>query len=165
MQLSLLLPFIAVYFGAAIALILRPKKMTELKLILSFSGSFLLSIIVINLLPHLFEDNNSNPGIWIMVGIVIQILLELFSKGAEHGHTHTNKTNQLPWVLIISLCIHAFMEGMPLNDQPELLLGIMIHKLPIGIVMTLLLWETNTPKIQKIIALFIFAAMTPIGGI
>ena len=75
MQLSLLLPFIAVYFGAAIALILRPKKMTELKLILSFSGSFLLSIIVINLLPHLFEDNNSNPGIWIMVGIVIQILL------------------------------------------------------------------------------------------
>jgi zinc transporter ZupT len=41
----------------------------------------------------------------------------------------------------------------------------MIHKLPIGIVMTLLLWETNTPKIQKIIALFIFAAMTPIGGI
>lgn len=150
MQLSLLLPFIAVYFGAAIALILRPKKMTELKLILSFSGSFLLSIIVINLLPHLFEDNNSNPGIWIMVGIVIQILLELFSKGAEHGHTHTNKTNQLPWVLIISLCIHAFMEGMPLNDQPELLLGIMIHKLPIGIVMTLLLWETNTPKIQKL---------------
>ena len=100
-----------------------------------------------------------------MVGIVIQILLELFSKGAEHGHTHTNKTNQLPWVLIISLCIHAFMEGMPLNDQPELLLGIMIHKLPIGIIMTLLLWETNTPKIQKIIALFIFAAMTPIGGI
>ena len=165
MQLSLLLPFIAVYFGAAIALILRPKKMTELKLILSFSGSFLLSIIVINLLPHLFEDNNSNPGIWIMVGIVIQILLELFSKGAEHGHTHTNKTNQLPWVLIISLCIHAFMEGMPLNDQPELLLGIMIHKLPIGIIMTLLLWETNTPKIKKIITLFIFAAMTPIGGI
>ena len=116
------------------------------------------------MLPHIFEDPNNNPGIWIMVGIVFQILLELFSKGAEHGHTHQTKSNKLPWVLIISLYIHAFMEGMPLSQQPELLIGIIVHKIPIGMVITLLLWETQTPNYQKVLALFIFAIMTPLGG-
>ena len=164
MQLNLLLPFIVVFFGAVIAIYFRPKAPLGMKLILAFSGSFLLSIIVIDMLPHIFEDPNNNPGIWIMVGIVFQILLELFSKGAEHGHTHHTKSNKLPWVLISSLCIHAFMEGMPLTQQPELLIGIIVHKIPIGMVITLLLWETQTPKYQKIIALFTFAIMTPLGG-
>ena len=164
MQLNLLLPFIAVIFGAAIALYFQPKTPLGMKLILAFSGSFLLSIIVIDMLPHIFEDPNNNPGIWIMVGILFQILLELFSKGAEHGHTHHTKSNKLPWVLISSLCIHAFMEGMPLTQQPELLIGIIVHKIPIGMVITLLLWETQTPKYQKVLALFIFAIMTPLGG-
>ncbi|MDG1058499.1 MAG: ZIP family metal transporter [Flavobacteriaceae bacterium] len=164
MQLNLLLPFIAVFFGAGIVLYFRPKTPLGMKLILAFSGSFLLSIIVIDMLPHIFENPNNNPGIWIMVGIVFQILLELFSKGAEHGHTHHTNSNKLPWVLIFSLCIHAFMEGMPLTQQPELLIGIIVHKIPIGMVITLLLWETQTPKYQKIIALFTFAIMTPLGG-
>ena len=159
MQLNLLLPFIAVFFGAVIALYFRPKAPLGMKLILAFSGSFLLSIIVIDMLPHIFEDPNNNPGIWIMVGIVFQILLELFSKGAEHGHTHHTKSNKLPWVLISSLCIHAFMEGMPLSNQPELLIGIIIHKLPIAMVITLLLWEIKTQKYKKVIALFRLTAM------
>ena len=40
----------------------------------------------------------------------------------------------------------------------------MVHKIPIGMVITLLLLETQTPKYQKIIALFTFAIMTPLGG-
>jgi len=165
MQLTLLLPFFAVYLGAAIALCFRHKEIFGIKLILAFSGSFLLSIIVMNLLPHLFQDSKTSPGIWIMVGIVFQILLELFSKGAEHGHTHSSKSNKIPWVLIGSLCVHAFMEGMPLSNQPELLIGIIIHKLPIAMVITLLLWEIKTGKFHKIIALFVFASMTPLGGV
>lgn len=165
MQLTQLLPFFAVYLGAAIALYFRPKEIFGVKLILAFSGSFLLSIIVINLLPHLFQDSDTNPGIWIMVGIVFQILLELFSKGTEHGHTHNNNSKKIPWILIGSLCIHAFMEGMPLSNQPELLIGIIIHKLPIAMVITLLLWEIKTQKYKKVIALFIFAIMTPLGGV
>ena len=90
MQLNLLLPFIAVFFGAGIALYFRPKTPLGMKLILAFSGSFLLSIIVIDMLPHIFENSNNNPGIWIMVGIVFQILLELFSKIPLSSHTTFN---------------------------------------------------------------------------
>ena len=164
MALELLLPFVAVYFGAAVALYFRPKVPFGMKLVLAFSGSFLLSIIVLDMLPHIFEDNAFNPGIWIMFGIVFQILLEFFSKGAEHGHTHHSANNKLPWILIAILSIHAFLEGMPLSNQPELLIGIIVHKIPIGMVIMLLLLEAKTPRVQKFGALFIFALMTPLGN-
>ena len=78
MELELLLPFVAVYFGAAVALYFRPRVPFGMKLMLAFSGSFLLSIIVIDMLPHIFKDNSFNPGIWIMIGIIFQIFLEFF---------------------------------------------------------------------------------------
>ena len=53
---------------------------------------------------------------------------------------------------------------MPLSQQPELLIGIIVHKTPIGMVITLLLWKTQIPNYQKVLALFIFAIMTPLGG-
>ena len=164
MSLELLLPFVAVYFGAALALYFRSKVPFGMKLVLAFSGSFLLSIVMIDMLPHVFADNTFNPGIWIMLGIVFQILLEFFSKGVEHGHTHKNVNNKLPWILIASLSIHAFVEGMPLSNQPELLIGIIVHKVTIGMVIMLLLWEAKTPRIQKFGALSIFALMTPLGN-
>lgn len=164
MELELLLPFVAVYFGAVIALYFRPRVPFGMKLILAFSGSFLLSIIVIDMLPHIFKDKAFNPGIWIMMGIVFQIFLEFFSKGAEHGHTHQSINNKFPWILIASLSIHAFVEGMPLSNQPELLIGIIVHKIPIGMVITLLLWEVKTPITQKLVALSVFALMTPLGN-
>ncbi len=165
MLLTILLPFIAVLIGILIALYFRQKIFLGMKLILAFSGSFLLSIIVIDILPHLYENNAHNPGIWIMAGIVLQILLELFSKGIEHGHSFSSKNNKLPFVLIISLYAHAFIEGMPLNNQFELLIGVIIHKIPIGMVLAILLWEIKIPVYQKILTLFIFTCMTPLGSI
>ena len=56
------------------------------------------------------------------------------------------------------------MEGMPLANQPELLIGIIVHKIPIGMVITLLLWKTNALGYQKFLVLLLFASMTPLGG-
>jgi len=74
--------------GYVIALTIKPKNKTTLKLLLAFSGSFLLSLTVMNLLPDVYESHVPNIGLFIMMGILFQILLEFFSKGAEHGHVH-----------------------------------------------------------------------------
>jgi hypothetical protein len=60
-----------------------------------------------HLLPDVYESK-TNIGICIMLGILFQIILEFFSKGAEHGHTWPRKHVHIPWLLFISLCIHAF---------------------------------------------------------
>ena len=165
MMSTFLIPFVSVLIGAAIALYFKPKTPQGMKLILSFSGAFLLAILLLDMLPHIYADEDHQVGIWMLLGIISQKLLEFFSKGAEHGHAHPTKSKHLPWTLLISLCIHAFLEGIPLDLQPSLLWGVSIHKIPIGLVLCVLLFQTKTSPLSQWIALIVFALMSPLGSL
>ena len=109
--MNYLLLFLSVAFGYVIALFLKKRELRNMEIFLAFSGAFLLSITVFELLPHVFETPSKRIGVFIMIGILLQIFLEFFSKGAEHGHVHLHtESKKFPWLLFISLCIHAFME-------------------------------------------------------
>ena len=170
--MNYLLPLLSVLIGYIIALVLKPKNKTNLKLLLAFSGSFLLSLTVMHLLPEVYEIHNHsngesldhNAGIFIMLGILFQIILEFFSKGAEHGHVHGENISHIPWLLFISLCIHAFLEGFPVgHDHGELALGIAIHHLPIAIILTTFFINSHLNKKAIFIFMLSFALMTPLG--
>jgi len=162
--MNYLLPLIAVILGYVLALVIKPKKKSNLKLLLAFSGSFLLSITVINLLPDVYATKNNTIGIYIMLGILFQILLEFFSKGAEHGHVHGHdKMHQMPWLLFISLCIHAFLEGFPVGHHHDLAIGIAIHHLPIAIILTTFFVQAQLNKKAIFAFMITFAMMTPFG--
>lgn len=163
MIFAFLLPFLAVFIGAGIAFYFKPKTPKGMKLILAFSGAFLLSILILEMLPQVYEAGAKKTGFWILGGILFQILLEFLSKGAEHGHTH-HHAEKFPWLILISLCIHAFLEGMPLGLQPALLWGVSVHKIPIGLVIGALLLQSNAAGVLKIGALCVFALMSPLGS-
>mgnify|MGYP006381479235 FL=1 len=177
--LTYILPLFSVLIGYAIALFLKPTKKTNLKLLMAFSGSFLLSITVMHLLPEVYEaEMNHNHkhnhehahsnavGIFIMLGILFQIILEFFSKGAEHGHVHGHDEMQkMPWLLFISLCIHALLEGFPVSHHNELALGIAIHHLPIAIILTSFFVNAKLNKTAIFFFMVVFAFMTPLGTV
>ena len=164
--MNYLLPLFSVLIGYIIALFLKPKSKTNLKLLLAFSGSFLLSLTVMHLLPDVYESNNHNIGLFIMVGILFQIILEFFSKGAEHGHVHGHDTiYHIPWLLFISLCIHAFLEGFPVNHHHNLAIGIAIHHFPIAIILTTFFINSRLDKKAIFAFMITFAIMTPLGTI
>ncbi|MEY2923283.1 MAG: hypothetical protein RL108_1909, partial [Bacteroidota bacterium] len=99
-----------------------------------------------------------------MVGILFQIILEFFSKGAEHGHVHGHdKLTQMPWLLFISLCIHALLEGFPVGHHHNLAIGIAIHHLPIAIILTTFFIQAELNKIALFLFMLSFAVMTPLG--
>ncbi|GLB53248.1 hypothetical protein NBRC110019_22880 [Neptunitalea chrysea] len=99
-----------------------------------------------------------------MAGILLQIFLEFFSKGAEHGHVHLNKKKQtFPWMLFVSLSIHAILEGFPLHSHETLVYGIVIHKLPVAIILSTFFLESNIKKSKIAIFLVLFSLMTPFG--
>ena len=85
LALQLILFFVAVAIGGLLVDLI--KKGSNIKLLLSFSGGFLLTIIFTHILPESYEMN-SNTGFFILIGFMLQLVLEYFSKGAEHGHTH-----------------------------------------------------------------------------
>ena len=163
--MNYLLPLLSVLLGYIIALVLKPKNKTNLKLLLAFSGSFLLSLTVMHLLPDVYESKESNIGIFIMLGILFQIILEFFSKGAEHGHVHGHANmSHIPWLLFISLCIHAFLEGFPVGHHHDnLAIGIAIHHLPIAIILTTFFINSQLNKKAIFAFMITFAVMTPLG--
>ena len=171
-----LLPLLAVLLGYVVALFLKPEKKTNIKLLLAFSGSFLLSLTVMHLLPEVYEANHlqthnheghfNSVGLFIMIGILLQIVLEFFSKGAEHGHVHGHqKMNNIPWLLFISLCIHAFLEGFPISHNHDMALGIAVHHFPIAIILTAFFLNANLQKSSIFVFMITFAAMTPLGSL
>jgi zinc transporter ZupT len=162
--LNYLLPLLSVLIGYLIAVGLKPRVKKNIKLLLAFSGSFLLSLTVMHLLPEVYESHNSSIGIFIMCGILFQIVLEFFSKGAEHGHVHGHdKMIKMPWLLFISLCIHAFLEGFPVGHHHDLAYGIAIHHLPIAIILTTFFINAQLNKTALFLFMLTFAIMTPLG--
>jgi zinc transporter ZupT len=162
--MNYILPLLSVFLGYGIAIWLRPKAKNNLKLLLAFSGSFLLSLTVIHLLPEVYEAHNHKVGIFIMIGILFQIILEFFSKGAEHGHVHGHdKLTQMPWLLFFSLCLHALLEGFPVSHHHELAYGIAIHHLPIAIILTTFFLNAELNKTALFFFMLSFAIMTPLG--
>ena len=164
-----ILPLVSILLGYAIAFFLKPKKKNNLKLLMAFSGSFLLSLTVMHLLPEVYhseshEHAETSIGIFIMLGILFQIILEFFSKGAEHGHVHSHDTfEKTPWLLFISLCIHAYLEGFPVSNHPDLAWGIAIHHLPIAVILTSFFLHTKLSKTAIFLFMAAFAVMTPLG--
>lgn len=163
--MNYILPLLSVLLGFGTALWLQPKEKKQLKLLLAFSGSFLLSLTVINLLPEVYEHNEvKHIGVYIMLGIIFQIVLEFFSQGAEHGHVHGHgHIHKMPWSLFISLCLHALLEGFPVGHHHDLALGIAVHHFPIAMILTLFFVKAGLSKNTLAVFMVGFALMTPLG--
>lgn len=175
----LLLIFSVILGGVFVTSLHRAKNESIIKLSLAFSGGFLLSIGFIHFIPELYESSEINIGIYILIGFLIQLFLEFFSGGIEHGHIHIHKESPIPYGMIIALCLHSFIEGVPLGSQisgheiaisahhhgsdTSLLLGILFHRLPVAIALMTLLIASKATTIQSWSILLVFALAGPTG--
>lgn len=160
------LPFVAVFLGYGFALWMPNLNGKNLRLLLAFSGAFLLALTVFHLLPDIYKNYHPTLGWLILAGLFLQILLEVFSKGAEHGHVHLKADSSLfPWALFVSLSLHALTEGIPINKHHGLLWGIVVHKLPVAVILSLFLLKSKLNKQGVFWFMMLFALMTPLGSL
>ena len=156
-----LFPILAVVLGFVLAFFTKKQKSWNTKLLLSFSGAFLLALTLFELLPEVYSHlDTKKTGLFIMCGIMLQIVLELFSKGAEHGHVHIHKHDTaFPWLLFI----HSFLEGFSIHDHNDMVYGVLVHKIPIATLITMFFLQSDYTKVQIGSFLLVFALMTPLG--
>lgn len=160
-----ILLFLSVFLGYVIALLLKVKEVKSLSIYLAFSGAFLLAITIFELLPEVYDTQSKSIGVYIIGGILLQIILDFFSQGAEHGHVHIHEYNYtFPWLLFISLSIHALLEGIPITENNNLLIGIMVHKIPIALILSIFFIKAKYKQSTILSFLFLFALMTPLGN-
>ncbi|MBI1317286.1 hypothetical protein GC167_10615 [bacterium] len=173
--------------GAAVALLLPSKSPLFLRLLLAFSGAYLLATGVLDLLPHIYGSSENstqeahhhlNPGHsghelgwFILLGFLVQLLFEALSQGVEHGHQHMEsvQAGRIPWPMLMGLSLHALVESLPIGaapDSPEagvLTRAIAVHNLPVGLVFFSLLRQLNLSVGTTAFSFGFFVLMAPLG--
>lgn len=161
--------FLGAFTGGVSVFLFKGDNHKALKLILSFSGAYLFSITVLHLIPDAYHGNDNYVGVFILIGFLFQIVLEQFSEGIEHGHIHKHNHDHIafPLGILISLCIHAFLEGMPLaeGNQNQLVYGIALHHVPAAFALATVLLASHLSKSKTIFYVVLFAIMAPAGYI
>lgn len=165
--------FFTVIASGSLIFLMKIDDRRLLRLLLAFSGAFLIGISFLKLIPEIFSHGLHNLGIFILIGFLIQLVLEMITEGAEHGHTHIHEEDEKvsPFLLLIGLCIHSFLEGMPVVGsftipiQHSLVLGIVIHNIPISLTLMSLFLHYGLTRRKAFIYLGVFALMTPLGSI
>ena len=183
MSLTIILSYALIIGGIVIWSLLLPKGRQVPKNVMDgitvFGGAFLLGSCFINLVPHMYADGfavdvygvSLKVGIAVLVGFLIQLVLEYMTHGVEHGHNHCHANHVHPMTgLLIGLCIHAFLEGMPLVDSDgelhqSLLYGIVLHNIPIALVLVSICLSNRYTFAKTLFLLTIFAVMTPLGSL
>lgn len=168
--------FFVTMVGGSIPLYFKSLDDKRMHILLAFSGSFLLSITFMHLLPETFGELGGNAGLYLLVGFFLQLLLQRITHGLEHGHVHTHTDDHghahVPILsIMLGLSVHAFMEGLPLSfnyqlhaTEPSLYLAVAVHKLPEAMLVASLVSATQS-KQRALFTLIIFALITPLSGI
>jgi zinc transporter ZupT len=165
--------FVTVIASGCLIFLFKTENQKFLKLILAFSGAFLIGISFIKLVPEVFSSVLEYTGLFVIAGYLIQMFLELITEGVEHGHSHVHREGEkvTPFILLTGLSIHAFLEGMPItsgttNDiTRSLVTGIIVHNIPISITLMGLLLHYGCSMKNSLLYLAVFALMTPLGSI
>ncbi len=164
---------VTVLGSGSLIFVVKTKDPRVQKFLLAFSGAFLIGISFMKLIPEIFSSPAKHLGLFIVLGYLIQLGLELITEGAEHGHDHVHSDDEKvsPFLLLIGLCIHSFLEGMPISPgvDPEirrtLVIGIIIHNIPISLTLMSLFIHYCCSPAKSFIYLAIFALMTPLGSL
>ncbi len=178
--------FTAVITGGWIQKYFVRKSNNTFKMVLAFSAAYLLALSILHILPEVFSDIGSQAGWYILAGFFLQIILDYFSHGIEHGHAHLHSEHHPKNFLIgvmAALWVHAFIEGMPFGGglahhhnhhehgnslmefSDSLLLGISVHKLTEGFVVASLLRSFHVANFQLVLWMVAFALIAPLGAI
>jgi zinc and cadmium transporter len=163
-----LILFIITLAGGSLPLWTKGLDDKKMHLLLAFSGSFLLSITFLHLLPETFTEIGSRAGLLLLVGFFVQLLIQRFTHGLEHGHVHVHHGHRIPLTSIfMGLALHAFMEGLPLGfnyktaaTEPSLYMAVAVHKLPEAMLVATL-FSTTKGRSSALTMLLFFSLLTP----
>lgn len=141
-------------------------------LALAFSGAYILGLSFFHILPVSYAAIGMNTGLFIVAGFMLQVILEVLTKGIEHGHAHGIDGKKVPFALLIGLGIHSLLEGMPFghghdhgHGEDALLIGVIVHKLPEAFILGTVLKSSGVPRNRALLFILLFASMSPLGGL
>jgi len=177
--------------GGGVFVMLGQRGLDNLPAILSFGGSFIIGMCFLHLVPEAYSVTTL-AGAFVLLGFLLQGLLEYLSEGIEHGHVHLHEHDaqceqeftlkRLPWAALISLGLHAALESMPVVGHDHhhheghvhgplaldmidwgLVIGLVLHKVPVSMVLMAMMQEQHVPR-RVAWGVLVAFGLTPLAG-
>ncbi len=166
--------FITSLLSGGLAYRIRLKDMYWIRISLGFSGAYLLSVAILHLLPEVFEHEQKSISFFALGGFFIQLVIEYFSKGLEHGHIHDHNHHKGKiYTIMIGIGIHGIIEGLPLSGAgfkhheavQNMYAGIILHHIPSAFVLVTMLKNAHFNIKQIVFVLLLTSFAVPLGAI
>lgn len=169
---------LVVWMGAILPMLIKKGDLFFTRLLL-FSGSYLLGIAIIHFIPDIITNSPAKTP-WILVGFFLQIIIQKFSSGSEHGHIHNvNLLNKgIAFQVLIGLSFHTLMDGISVGSYTAwshqhheieknglgFILGILVHKIGEGFSLASLFVLAKSKPWESSLTLLIFSLIAPISA-
>jgi zinc transporter ZupT len=188
MLLKISVLFLTPLLAGLLIFLFNGIRTSTFKLVLVFAGGYLFAITVVHILPELYVTGaEAGPiGLFVLAGFFLQQLLEYYTSGIEHGHLHSHHHSHdhghehghshpatvSALVLLVALCVHAFLEGAMLANPPmgrldsdvnAILLGIALHRAPAAFALMTVLSAQLHSRPRSVPYLLVFSLAAPVG--
>lgn len=180
--------FLSTVLGGFLAFTVKDRRPSLMKHLTTFSGAFILGVVFIHILPSVYSGAVRNVGIYILLGFVLQFLLEHLAHGHDHGHSfmkdadhnHHHHSTSYAIMLIAGLSLHSFMDGIPVagvehlhdhghshghsHEHNHLLWAMFLHKIPDAFALVLIMLDAGIRRLSAWLLLLAFACISPLGA-
>jgi len=129
--------FLAVFLTGTITFFFQDPISKVKKYINSFASAVVACLIFSHILPETYELGGANVGIFLLLGLVMQLILEAITGGIEHDHEHASNEDHIHgssnkkiviFGLLFGLCLHSVLEGLPMLAVNENHTEIVAHE-------------------------------------
>src|SRR5690606_6760619 len=169
-----ILLFMVTVIGGLLPIFYSRWTDNKMNYLLTFSGAYLLCVTLLHLIPEAAASIGFEMGAYMLGGFFLQQVLQRFTHGVEHGHSHVGHGHHhIPvFSLVVGMAVHAFAEGVPLgavyhdgSTIPALYIAIALHKLPEAMLIASLLIHNRNSKTKVFVMLSLFALLSPASSL
>jgi ZIP family zinc transporter/zinc and cadmium transporter len=140
--------------------------------LLAFSAGFMVSVGLLDLIPHAIEEGGSRAALYVLVGYLLVHLTQ--HTLAPHFHFGEEKhavTPAVGWSALAGLLLHTFIDGVAIASgfAVSSTLGILVffaillHKIPEGVAISSLFLAAGAGRARAVTAATALAAATVLG--
>lgn len=171
--MKILIYSLSIFFGTFLGGLIPSRvsfvSESHLKLGVALGAGLLLGMSLVHMIPEAAELMPGSFGIWLLAGFLLLLFVERFAMVHACEEQHCDY-HRLGWAAFLGLTVHGLIEGAALatslvlpNIGPMVLVAILSHKLPSGVVLATILRLAGTSKSRSLAFVGGVSLSGPIG--
>jgi ZIP family zinc transporter/zinc and cadmium transporter len=140
--------------------------------LLAFSAGFMVSVGLLDLIPHAIEEGGSRAAFVVLLGyLLVHLTQHTLAPHFHFGEEKHSVTQAVGWSALAGLLLHTFIDGVAIasgfavSNALGILVffAIMLHKVPEGVAISSLFLAAGASRKRAVTAATALAAATVLG--